>query len=133
MLVNLQRSSKYGTLIADGWWQVDGLTVGYIKWWRQPGDLRLSGIEVREDWRRRGVARAMIGAVEQREALTVHSSGSFTEVGYAALAHHLPPLPGTRARVDTEPMSFVEDWEAMRPRFPVRERSSAAQTAGQPK
>lgn len=112
MLVNIHRSSMNGTLIADGWWQVEGQTAGYIKWWRRSGDLRLSDIEVREDWWGRGAARAMIAAVEQREALTMHSSGSFTRLGYAALARHLPSLPGTRV-VPLERMTSTQGRDAV--------------------
>lgn len=122
MLVNLQRSTRDGTAIADAWWRIgDGLVVGYIKWWRRDADLRLADVEVRPGWRRRGIAREMIAAVETIEAATMRSSGSFTPLGFAAIARHVPPLPGTRAAVNTKPMSFVADWDAMRPSFSARD------------
>ena len=121
MLINVQRSTRDGTLVADAWWQIpDGPIAGYIKWWRRGDDLRLGDVEVRSEWRRRGIARAMIAAVEAREGAVMRSSGSFTPDGLAALAAHLPPLPGTSAQANTAPMSFVADWDSMRPLFPVR-------------
>ena len=120
MLTSVRRSTRDKTTAAEGWWVLEGVAVGFIKWWLRPGDLRLSDIEVRPGWRGRGIAPAMIRAVEARERLPMRSSGSYTPLGFAALAGHLPLVPGTRARTDTAPMTFVADWDARRPLFPVR-------------
>lgn len=111
------------TTVGDLWLSVEGTTVAYLRYYRNPTNqaaLVIGDLEVREGYRGRGHAREIIQALRDLyDGETAWTSGSFTEDGYKAFAARLPVYAGAVARVDTPAMTFVRDWDAREPRWPA--------------
>lgn len=95
------------------------MVVGHIKWMFTEGLMFICDIEVREGYRGRGIARAMIEAVEALEGQEMFSSGSYTPLGFAVLSRRARLAPGYEASIRHRDMSFVLDWDAMTPKYPL--------------
>lgn len=119
-LANIDRRTHQFTREANGWWRAEnGTVVGHVKWMLTEGVMFICDVEVREGWRGQGIARQMIQAVEVLEGETMFSSGSYTPLGYAALARGAKLAPGCEASIRHRDMTFVQDWDAMTPKFPL--------------
>jgi GNAT superfamily N-acetyltransferase len=134
----METGAPVGTLVLDDerpiagsrrsahWWMLDesGDAVAFMK---TQVDANASGefsvaltvcdIEVRDDVRGRGWARAIIAAVEAHYGQRLHTSGGYTPLGFKALGAHLPVAYGNRAEVRFEDVTFVADWSQRRSQF----------------
>ncbi len=95
----------------------EGTVLGMIHWSYSPGERFgepcICDIEVREEYRGRGLAKRLILSVEDRLGERLHTTGGFTPEGQEALGNtpqhpgHPKPSHGYRS------MSFVDDWDSM--------------------
>jgi len=116
MSPNLKRTGRLGT----HWWlQKDGVTVSYCKTiWEDEEPFVISEIETREAFRRKGYSEKLIEMIENSIGLTVHSSGTYSQLG--ALACSRLPLANAEAGreiVWEEVSTFVTDWDEMIPKY----------------
>lgn len=106
------------------WLLDDGVPVAFIHVLYQPSPgytpLSICDIEVRPGRRGQGLARKVIEAAEAMyPGHRVQSSGSYTPLGFAALAKTMPLKEGERAEVRFNDMPFVHDWDRMVPQYPL--------------
>lgn len=102
-------------------WLLDheGTPLGMIHWSHSPGErfgeACICDIEVREEFRGRGLAKRLILSVEDQIGERLHTTGGFTPEGEAALGAtpqhpgHPKPTHGYRS------MNFVHDWDSLTP------------------
>ena len=102
-------------------WLLDheGTALGMIHWSHQPGkrfgEACICDIEVREEYRGRGLAKRLILSVEDELSETLHTTGGFTPEGEAALGT-TPQHPGyPKPSHGYRSMSFVHDWDSLTP------------------
>jgi GNAT superfamily N-acetyltransferase len=107
------------------WWLLrDGTPVAFVSTLtftdgRQAGcDFQLCDIEVRPEYRRQGLTHTLIEAVEKIEGMPIWTSGGFTPLGAEALGW-LRVKPWEEPGVKYRDMTFVNDWNTMRPEFPL--------------
>ena len=122
------RRRSNSSIVTARWWLLDdGVPVAFLQVIHRPNEnetslypqLSVCDIEVRESVRGRGFAREIIGKVQDVYGATLHTSGSYTPLGFAALAAHLPLSSTEPAAVRFEDMAFVRDWDNMVARFPL--------------
>lgn len=114
----IEQASRYHPEYRRGWLRLaDGTPVGMIHWSEKTGEYErpcICDIEVREEYRGRGYAKRLIHAVEDQLGDRLHTTGSFTPEGRAALSHETPQHPGFPVegpQHDFRSMNFVHDWE----------------------
>lgn len=115
MLVENERHPAFRT----GWHRLaDGTPVGMIHWPDRKGEREVAvvcDIEVREEHRGNGYAGRMIREVEERIGRPLHTTGSFTPEGRAALETLTPQHPWEpKPRYGFDSMTFVHDWDDLR-------------------
>lgn len=100
-------------------WLMDqkGTALGMIHWSYRPGkrfgEACICDIEVREQYRGRGLAKRLILSVEEHIGARLHTTGGFTPEGEAALGA-TPQHPGhPKPAHGYSAMSFVHDWDAL--------------------
>lgn len=110
---------------SDFWLRLaEGTVVAYLRVIHAPGDelapLTACDIEVRPGHRERGYARTLIKQVEEHYGLVLTSSGTYTPLGFERLGARMPVYPGGGPpSVQVAAMSFVEDWDSLRQRYPL--------------
>lgn len=119
-LAQSPRPERAGGAWGTHWWLVRSEeAVAYCKTVARPGEneeLILMDIEVREDCRQQGLAKALTAAVEAVAGATLYSTGNWTRAGSLAL-RHLPLVADAEPGVWYEEGTFVEDWADLRPRY----------------
>lgn len=108
-----------GELSARAWLIHHGEAVAFASYLLSPDathPLLLNTIEVRRSRRGQGWAREVIAQVEAHTGQTMWTSGHFTALGHAALAAHLPLLPGCTAEVSEPDQTFVANWRRRKAR-----------------
>jgi len=95
----------------------NGTPVAYLNCLYFPGEerykLTLGNIEVRAEYRRSGLARELICAVEALHGETLYSTGGFTQDGFKHLADRTPLVEGAMAEILFNAMTFVADWSLL--------------------
>lgn len=124
----VQTKTFYGTNEAAHLWLLaDGVPVAFIHTHFRPTSgeeewpsLTLCDIEVREGYRGQGMAVLAITAAEERyPGHTLHTTGTYTPLGFDRLGAHIPTVPYEQATVRVRDMSFVHDWDQMHPEYPL--------------
>lgn len=115
MLVENARHPAFRT----AWYRLaDGTPVGMIHWSDRKEEREVAvicDIEVREEYRGSGHARRMIQEVEERIGRPLHTTGSFTPEGRAALEAKTPQHPWwPESEYGFDSMTFVHDWDDLR-------------------
>lgn len=113
----VENASRYNPAYKRGWLRLaDGTVVGMIHWSNREGESErpcICDIEVREEYRGQGYAKRLIHAVEDQIGDRLHTTGSFTPEGRAALSEtpQRPGFPVEGPKHDFRSMNFVHDWE----------------------
>jgi GNAT superfamily N-acetyltransferase len=111
----VEQANSYYPEFKRGWLRLpDGTPIGMIHWSTKDAEPCICDIEVRDEYRGQGLAKRLIHSVEDQIGGRLHTTGSFTPEGRAALAAATPQASGYPARQhDFRSMTFIHDWDAL--------------------
>lgn len=92
---------------------VEGRPIGYINVAVSDGELFLYDIEIRSEFRGRGLSSRLIKAVELSSGMKMQHEGGYTAAGLATVAKHFRDDAGIESEKGQlyDDMTFVADWD----------------------
>lgn len=132
--ITLNKKKRWSNSMIDTFMLIDGVPVAYLCYFHHDDNhvvegeekgLALCDLEVRPEYRGKGLAKEIIRRVQESEdGKILYTSGCYTKTGYERLVRNgegLVPMQQWRVRYgDThheafKDMTFVRDWDKMIP------------------